>query len=85
MNQSSELFETPVRAVLYALMDLQAGKDLDIVLKGLEQNLKVGTFYSARDTLVAISRFIAKMVAVMRPDEASAARVLADGIENQRM
>jgi putative DNA methylase len=85
MNQSSELFETPVRAVLYALMDLQAGKDLDIVLKGLEQNLKVGTFYSARDTLVAIARFIAKMVAVMRPDEASAARVLADGIENQRM
>ena len=85
MNQSSELFETPVRAVLYALMDLQAGKDLDIVLNGLEQNLKVGTFYSARDTLVAISRFVAKMVAVMRPDEASAARVLADGIENQRM
>ncbi|WP_114969909.1 anti-phage-associated DUF1156 domain-containing protein [Rhodoferax ferrireducens] len=85
MNQSSELFETPTRAVLYALMDLQAGKDLDIVLKGLEQNLKVGTFYSARDTLVAIARFVAKMVAVIRPGEASAARVLADGIENQKM
>lgn len=85
MNQSSELFETPTRAVLYALMDLQAGKDLDIVLKGLEQNLKVGTFLSARDTLVAIARFVAKMVAVMRSDEASAARVLADGIENQKM
>lgn len=85
MNQSSELFETPTRAVLYALMDLQVGKDLDIVLNGLEQNLKVGTFYSARGTLVAIARFIAKMVAVMRPDEASAARVLADGIENQKM
>ena len=85
MNQSSELFETSTRAVLYALMDLQAGKDLDIVLNGLEQNLKVGTFYSARDTLVAIARFVAKMVAVMRPEEASAARVLADGIENQKM
>ena len=85
MNQSSELFETCTRAVLYALMDLQAGKDLDIVLKGLELNLKVGTFYSARDTLVAIARFVAKMVAVMRPEEASAARVLADGIENQKM
>lgn len=85
MNQASELFETPTRAALYALMDLQAGKDLEIVLKGLEQNLKVGTFYSARDTLVAIARFVAKMVAVMRPEEASAARVLADGIENQKM
>lgn len=85
MNQASELFETPTRAVLYALMDLQAGKDLDLVLNGLEQNIKSGAFYSARDTLVAIARFVAKMLAVMRPDEASAARVLADGIANQRL
>jgi len=85
MNQSSKLFQTPTRAVLYALMDLQAGKDLDVVLKGLEQNLKVGAFYSSRDMLVAIARFIGKKVDAMRPEEASAARVLADGIENQRM
>lgn len=85
MNQSSELYQTPTRAVLYALMDLQAQKDLDVVLKGLEQNLKPGAFYSSRDLLVAIARFIGKKVDVMRPEEASAARVLADGIENQRM
>lgn len=85
MSQSSELFQTPTRAVLYALMDLQAGKDLDDVLKALEQNLRVGAFYSSRNLLVATSRFIAKKVDGMRPDEASAARVLADGIENQRM
>ena len=85
MNQSSELHQTPTRAVLYALMDLQAGKDLDVALKGLEQNLKVGAFYSSRNMLVAIARFIAKKVDVMRPREASAARVLADGIENQRL
>jgi hypothetical protein len=58
---------------------------LDDVLKGLEQNLKPGAFYSSRGALVAIARFIDKKVDVMRPDEASAARVLADGIENQRM
>jgi len=85
VNQTSELFQTPTRAVLYALMDLQAGKDLDTVLKGVEQNLKPGVFYSTRDMLVVIARFIALKLAVMRPDEASAARVLADGIENQRM
>lgn len=85
MNQSSELYQTPTRAVLYALMDLQASKDLDIVLQGLEQNLKTGAFYSSRDTLVAIARFISKKLDTMRPDEASAARVLADGIDNQRM
>lgn len=85
MNQSSELYQTPIRAVLYALMDLQAQKDLDDVLKGLEQNLKPGAFYSSRDMLVTIARFIGKKVDTMRPEEASAARVLADGIENQRM
>lgn len=85
MNQSSELYQTPTRAVLYALMDLQAQKDLDVVLKGLEQNLKPGAFYSSRDMLVTIARFIGKKVDTMRPEEASAARVLADGIENQRM
>lgn len=85
MNQSSELYQTPIRAVLYALMDLQAQKDLDDVIKGLEQNLKPGAFYSSRDMLVTIARFISKKVDTMRPEEASAARVLADGIENQKM
>lgn len=85
MNQSSELYQTPIRAVLYALMDLQAQKDLDDVLKGLEQNLKPGAFYSSRDMLVTIARFIGKRVETMRPEEASSARVLADGIENQKM
>ncbi|WP_119157532.1 anti-phage-associated DUF1156 domain-containing protein [Caldimonas tepidiphila] len=85
MSPSSELYQTPTRAVLYALMDLQAQKDLDVVLKGLEQNLKVGAFYSSRNLLVAIARYIAKKVDLLRPAEASAARVLADGIENQRM
>lgn len=85
MNTSSELFETPTRAVLYALMDLQAQKDIDLVLKGLEQNLKLNAFYSSRDTLVSLSRFIAKKVETMRPEEAAAARILAGGLENQRM
>lgn len=85
MNASSELFETPTRAVLYALMDLQAEKDIDLVLKGLEQNLKVNAFYSSRDTLVSLSKFIGKRVEIMRPDEAAAARILAGGLENQRM
>jgi putative DNA methylase len=85
MNQSSELFQTPTRAVLYALMDLQAGKDLDVVLKGLEQNVKSGAFYALRPMLVALSRYIARKAGGMRPEEASAARVLADGIDNQRL
>ena len=85
MNASSELFETPTRAVLYALMELQAQKDIDLVLKGLEQNLKVNAFYSSRDILVNLSKFIAKKVETMRPEEATAARILVGSLENQRM
>ena len=85
MNQTSELFESPTRAVLYALMDLQAEKDIDLVVKGLEQNLKVNTFHSARGTLVSLAKFIAKKVETMRPEEAAAARILAVGLETQRM
>jgi len=85
MNQSSEMYQTPTRAVLYALMDLQDQKDLDIVLKGLEQNLKPGAFYSLRNMLVTIARFINDKLVSLRPEEASAARVLADGICNQRI
>lgn len=85
MNQTSELFETPTRAVLYALMDLQADKDIDLVVKGLEQNLKVNTFHSARGTLVSLAKFIANKVETMRPEEATAARILAVGLETQRM
>ena len=84
MSASSELYQTPTRAVLYALMDLQADKDLDDVIKGLEMNLKVGAFYSSRNLLVTIARFIGKKLEMLRQEEASAARVLADGIENQR-
>lgn len=84
MNASSELFETPTRAALYALMDIQAEKDLDVVLEGLRQNLKVDAFFSAKEALISIARFIAKKLAIMRPEEASAARILADGIDNQR-
>lgn len=83
MGPTSELFETPVRAVLYALMHLQSEVDLDAVLKGVELNMATGSFYASRTLLVGIARFLSKKLESMRPEEASAARVLADGIENQ--
>lgn len=56
MNLALMQYQTPTRAGLYALMDLQALNDLDVVLKGLERNLKPGAFNSSRDLLVTIDR-----------------------------
>lgn len=83
MAEGSELFNTSTRAVLYALMELQAEKDVDDVLAGLPHNLP--NYYSERQTVAKLAAYIAKKVQDTRPSEASAARILAAAIENQRM
>lgn len=83
MAESSEFFNTPTRAVLYALMELQAEKDIDDVLAGLPHNLP--NYYSERQTVAKLAAYIAKKVEDSRPAEASAARILAAAIDNQRL
>jgi putative DNA methylase len=83
MAEGSELFNTSTRAVLYALMELQADKDIDDVLAGLPHNLP--NYYSERQTVAKLAAYIAKKVEESRPAEASAARILAAAIDNQRL
>lgn len=83
MAEGSELFNTSTRAVLYALMELQAEKDIDEVLAGLPHNLP--NYYSERQTVAKLAAYIAKKLEESRPAEASAARVLAAAIDNQRL
>ena len=83
MAEGSELFNTSTRAVLYSLMELQADKDIDDVLAGLPHNLP--NYYSERQTVAKLATYIAKKVECSRPAEASAARILAAAIDNQRL
>ena len=83
MAEGSELFNTSTRAVLYALMELQAEKDIDDVLAGLPHNLP--NYYSERPTVAKLAAYIAKKVEVSHPADASAARILAAAIDNQRL
>lgn len=83
MAEGSELFNTSTRAVLYSLMELQAEKDIDEVLAGLPHNLP--NYYSERQTVAKLAAYIAKKVEDSRPAEASAARILAAAIDNQRL
>ena len=83
MTEGSELCNSPTRAVLYSLMELQAEKDIDDVLAGLPHNLP--NYYSERQTVAKLAGYIAKKVEESRPAEASAARILAAAIDNQRL
>ncbi|MCX7715336.1 MAG: DNA methylase, partial [Clostridia bacterium] len=86
MNEGSQLYNTILRAVLYAIMELQKDIESDEVLKHLTHN--VSNYYgdsSKREAVIAIADFLAKNLEHIRPNEASAARILRDLVLNQRI
>jgi putative DNA methylase len=86
MSEGSELCGSVLRAVLYALMELQADVDASQVLTHLTHN--VPNYYgdlSQRERVIAIADYLAGRLESLRPDEASAARVLAEAVRNQRV
>ncbi len=86
MGEGSELHGSVLRAVLYALMELQQDVDIDQVLSHLTYN--VPDYYgdpSQRRRVIALADYLADRLEMIRPDEASAARVLAESVRNQRI
>ena len=86
MSEGSELHQSVLRASLYALMELVNNVDGGEVLTHL--TLNVPDYYSnqnQRDLVVGLSDYLAKKLETLRPDEASAARVLRDLVKNQRL
>ncbi len=86
MNDTSELHGSPLRAVLYALMELVKNIDGHEVLAHLMLN--VPNYYgdmTQRDLVIELAAYLAKNLATLRPEEASAARVLRDLVRNQRL
>lgn len=86
MAEGSELHQSVLRATLYALMELVKDVDGGEVLAHLTFN--VTDYYSnqnQRDLVVALADYLAKKLETLRPEEASAARVLRDLVKNQRL
>ena len=86
MGEGSELHDSVLRAVLYAVMELQADMDTTEVLAHLTHN--VPDYYAdltQRDRAIAVADYLAGHLNAIRPDEASAARVLAEALRNQRV
>lgn len=86
MSEGSELHQSTLRAVLYALMELQRDTDGGEVLAHL--TLNVPDYYgdmSRRELVVELSDYLEKRLAALRSAEASAARVLRELVKNQRL
>lgn len=86
MGEGSELFGSVLRAVLYAVMELQADVETTEVLVHLTHN--VSDYYgdlTQRDRAIAIADYLAVQLETLRPPEASVARVLAEAMRNQRV
>jgi putative DNA methylase len=86
MSEGSELYESTLRAVLYAIMELQ--KDTDGAETLAHLTLNVPNYYSdmtQRELVVELADYLQKRLDALRPADASAARVLRELVSNQRL
>ena len=86
IGEGSELHQSVLRAVIYALMELDKNVDSGEVLAHL--TLNIPNYYAdmtQRELAMALTEYLAKQLEVLRPKEASAARVLSELIKNQKL
>jgi putative DNA methylase len=79
----SEFGQSPTRAVLFALLSLQRGKEADEVMANLRDN--VPAYLKKREEIAAVSQYLAHKLTKQRPEEASAARVLNGLVRNEKV
>jgi len=86
MGEGSELHQSALRAILYAMMELT--RDLDGAEIMGHLTLNIPDWYgdaTRRDLAGELAGYLAEQLRTLRPDEASAARVLRELVLNQRI
>ena len=86
MSEGSEMHQSVLRAALYGLMELVNNVDGSEVLAHL--TLNVPNYYgdmTQRELVIQIADYLAGKLEDLRPEEASAARVLRELVRNQRL
>ncbi|MFH1909244.1 MAG: DNA methylase, partial [Chloroflexota bacterium] len=86
MGEGSELHQSVLRAVLYALMEIAKNVDGNEVLAHLMLNIP--NYYgdmTQHDLAVDLADYLATRLETLRAEEASAARVLRELVKNQRL
>lgn len=80
LGENDQLGNTITRAVLFALMEMRSEKDVDDVVRSLQHYLP--SYFSQRQAIIEVTKFIAKTRAHNDDVEAGNARILAMSIEN---
>ncbi|MCG2660816.1 MAG: DUF1156 domain-containing protein [Kiritimatiellae bacterium] len=88
MSEGSELHQSVLRAVLYAVMELQNNVDGNEVLAHLALNVpdfhgEITQSSPQRKLAAELADYLAKRLEVLRPEEASAARVLRELLQSR--
>ncbi|TFH46447.1 MAG: hypothetical protein E4H01_09965 [Lysobacterales bacterium] len=86
MGEGSELHQSVLRAVLYAAMELVRNMDGSEVLTHL--TLNIPNYYgdmTQRELAIELADYLARRLESLRPEEASASRVLRELVKNQRL
>ena len=90
----SEFGQSLLRAILYALYELQAEnqdeRDAEDVLSHLRDNAsgnqhETQNYYRRRQDILAITKYLSQKLTTLRSDEASAARVLNGLVSNEKL
>jgi putative DNA methylase len=86
MNEGSELSQSNLRAIYYAMWELGNNLDGTEVLQHLCFNVRdYYTVSNQRDMVIAITKYLASKLENLRPAEASYARIVGELVANQRI
>lgn len=85
MGESSEFHQSVLRASLYAMMEIVKNVPPDDVLAHLRLNVPNWYDSTQRELVAELSGYMAKQLEAIRPEEASAARVLRELVKNERL
>jgi putative DNA methylase len=85
MGESSEFYQSTLRATLFAMMELVKNISTDDVVAHLRLN--VTNWYDAtqREMVSELSDYMAKQLESIRPEEASAARILRELLKTDKL
>jgi len=90
MSGDVEIAQTPLRALLYALYEIIKEEEVEDVLLHLMQNCP--NFLQVKPLVIKMAEYLAEKRESLKPTknfnadiEASAARVLAEALRNQRL
>lgn len=85
MGESSEFHQSVLRASLYAMMEIIKNIPPDDVLAHLRLNVPNWYDSTQRELVAELSGYMAKQLEAIRPEEASAARVLRELVKNEKL